>query len=142
MNASQANWSAGCIVHREVSNMNKLFFPTVLCLCVGLAASACAQDPQQPPPRTPQQQQQPQSPAQKVTVTGCLAKGSDGSQYVVTDQKSNEKLSFSGSPQLDKYLNQTVKLTGSVMTRDSGEKIFQPESIATVAPSCDSSSKQ
>lgn len=120
--------------------MNKVFCPSVLCLCLGFAVTAGAQNPNQPP-RNPQQQQQQQSSSQQVTLTGCLVKGGGAGDYVVTEQTSNEKFSFSGNAQLDKYVNQTVKLTGSVMTRESGEKVFQPDTIATVAPTCEGAPK-
>ena len=77
-----------------------------------------------------------QSDPQKVTLTGCLAKGTDAGSYSITDQDSHEKVTFPGPAQLDRFVDQKVKLMGSMMVRDNGEKIFRPESVASVAPSC------
>lgn len=71
-----------------------------------------------------------------MTVTGCLAKGGQANQYQITDSSSHEKYSFPGPAQLDAYLNQTVKLTGSMQSGTNGEKVFRPESIAPVSSSC------
>ena len=48
----------------------------------------------------------------------------------------SEKYSFPGPAQLDAYLNQTVKLTGSMQSGTNGEKVFRPESIAPVSSTC------
>jgi hypothetical protein len=119
-------------------------------LVIGIGVSAYAQQPGRstPPqqgapaqPRTPGAQ--PDNPdaaqpgdVQKMSVTGCLAKGSQANQYVITDSSSHEKYTFPGPAQLDAYVNQTVKLTGSMQSGGNGEKTFRPESIAPVSSSC------
>lgn len=55
--------------------------------------------------------------------------------YVITDQKSGDKLPFNGPPQLDKFVNQTVTLTGTVAGQGS-DKTFKPEAINPVSPTC------
>ena len=109
----------------------KLFYSMVLLTGLALGNIAYGQDPSQSPP--PQKQ----SDAQKVSVTGCLAKGAAAGEYTITDQKTGEKVPFAASAeQLDKYLNQTVKLTGTVSGQGQG-KIFRPESIDQVAATCE-----
>jgi hypothetical protein len=101
-----------------------------------LGAAAYAQEPGAPP-----SQQKEQNDAQKVSVTGCLAKGQGGSGYTVTDQKSGQQVAFNGPAQLDKYVNQTVRLTGTVESQ-GGEKVFKPTAITSVSPSCEAGGKQ
>lgn len=68
-------------------------------------------------------------------MTGCLTKGSGATEYVITDDKSGEKVPFNGPAQLDKYVNQTVKLTGT-MASQGADKVFRPQTINQVSPSC------
>ena len=110
-------------------------------LVMGIGIGAYAQQPggpgtapQRRAPAPPDSAQQ--GDAQKMTVTGCLAKGSQANQYQITDSSSREKYSFPGPAQLDAYVNQTVKLTGSMQSGTNGEKVFRPESIAPVSSSC------
>jgi hypothetical protein len=63
-------------------------------------------------------------------------KGTAASQYMVTDQKTGEKVPFAGPAQLDKYVNQTVKLTGTIVAQGQ-EKVFRPEAINQVAATCE-----
>src|SRR5581483_1587655 len=94
--------------------------------------------PQQSPQQQPSQQQHtPDAQAdrdatqgEKISVTGCLAKGSQANEYSITDNSSHEKSTFPGPAQLDNYVNQTVKLNGSVSSGANGEKSFRPESIS------------
>lgn len=130
---------------------------TFLLLGVGVASYAQKQpgnQPQQSQPgaTSPSQQRSPDSPSQqrspdssadrdaaqgqRISVTGCLAKGSQANQYTITDSSSSEKYSFPGPSQLDNYVNQTVKLSGSVSSGANGEKVFRPESISPVSNSC------
>src|SRR5262245_48018853 len=110
---------------RRVVSMKQLS-SVVLLACVFVVGLAFAQDPPQGTP-TPKQSDSP-----KVTVTGCLTKSTAANEYVITDLKTGEKTPFSGPAQLDKYLNQTVKLTGSIASQ-GGERVFKPESINQVA---------
>jgi hypothetical protein len=87
------------------------------------------QEPTQPTQPKP-------SDAPKVSVTGCLTKAGGAGTYLLADQKSGEKVTFNGPTQLDQYLNQTVKLTGTVVAQ-GGDKQFKPESINQVAPTCE-----
>jgi hypothetical protein len=105
----------------------KLLSSAVIVACLTLGGIAFAQE------GTPPTKQQSDTP--KVTVTGCLAKAETANTYVITDQKSNEKLSFNGPSQLDKYVNQTVTLTGTLAMQGS-EKVFKPEAINPVSTTC------
>ena len=105
----------------------KLFRSVVLLTGLALGSVAYGQDPT--PPQKP-------SDDQKVSVTGCLMKGTEAAQYMVTDQKTGEKVPFSGPSQLDKYLNQTVKLTGTIIAQGQ-DKVFKPESINQVSATCE-----
>ena len=110
----------------------RLLSSAVLLAFLALGSIAYAQDPSQttPPP------QPKQSDTPKVTVTGCLTKGAGATDYLITDQKSGEKVPFTGPAQLDKYVNQTVKLTGTVGAQ-GGDKAFKPESINQISPTCE-----
>jgi len=105
----------------------KLFPSLALFTCLALGSLAYGQDPPQSAP--PQKS----NDASKVTVTGCLTKGTSANEYVITDQKSGEKVPFAGPAQLEKYVNQTVKLTGTMAAQGQ----FKPESINQVAATCE-----
>lgn len=112
--------------------MKRTFLRTLTFLVLGMGIATYAQQPG--PSR------QPDSPdavqAQRISVTGCLAKGTEANQYMLTDSSSHEKYTFPGPSQLDRFLNQTVKMTGAMEAGDHGEKVFRPESIAPVSASC------
>jgi hypothetical protein len=76
-----------------------------------------------------------------MTLKGCLTKGSQAQEYVVADEKSGEKLAFAGSSKLDSYVNQTVEISGKVVDR-GGDKAFQPQSIKSIASSCNATQKK
>jgi hypothetical protein len=97
---------------------------------LALGSLAFAQSPsrQAPPPEK-------SNDAPKVTVTGCLAKDSAANAYTITDKQTGEKLAFQAPAQIEKFLNQTVKLTGTMVTKGQ-EKSFQPETINQVAATC------
>jgi hypothetical protein len=125
--------------------MNKLLLPFTFSVLIGLGSVALAQD--SPTPRTPrsqqpsQQQQADPDEGQAVTVIGCLAKGTAADEYVITETKSGQKLKFGGPNQLDKYLNQTIQLSGTMRNR-GGEKAFMPETVKPVSSSCEGSKSQ
>ena len=114
--------------------MKKLFLPLTFSVVIGLGSVALAQNPSQRTP--PPQQQEEQGNGQSVTFVGCLAKSTTPDQYVITENKSGQKVTFGGPNQLEKYVNQTVQLTGTMMSK-GGEKSFQPESLKPVSPSCE-----
>jgi hypothetical protein len=111
----------------------KLFSSAIAIACLAVASFAYGQEPGQGAPPAPNQQQ---TDTPKVSVTGCLAKGDGANTYMITDQKSGDKLPFSGPDKLDKYVNQTVTLTGTMSAAGSA-KVFKPERISTVSPSCE-----
>jgi hypothetical protein len=110
----------------------KLIYSALLTAVLALGTAAYAQDQKQP---GQQQGKQQPSDASKTSYTGCLTKGTSDGNYVITDQASGEKVPFAGPAQLDRFLNQTVKLTGTVSGQGS-EKVFNAETVAQVAPSC------
>ena len=120
--------------------MKKLSRSAMFTAFLGLGIAAFAQNPGA---RTPPSQQPnasdpaPQAGGEAMTVTGCLMKGTGPGEYAITDSKSGEKIAFAAPDQLQKYLNQTVQLTGTVMSRN-GDKAFRPESVKAVSPSCQS----
>jgi hypothetical protein len=106
---------------------------------IGLGIAALAQNPNQrtPPPQQPTpNEQNEQAGGQPMTLTGCLMKGEKPEEFAITDNKSGEKISFAAPEQLQKYLNQTVQLVGTVMTR-GGARAFKPESVKAISPSCE-----
>jgi len=106
---------------------------TLLTLTISmfLGAAAYAQNPpQQTPPSQDQQD------TQSTTVTGCLTKGANTGEYMISDSKTGEKLTFAGPDRLDSYVNHTVQLTGKMMM-SGNEKSFQPQSIKTISNACE-----
>jgi hypothetical protein len=101
---------------------------------LAMGSFAYAQDPPRTPPQTPPPAEK-SGDASKVSLTGCLTKGATAGEYSITDQKSGEKVSFSAPAQLEKFLNQTVRLTGT----QGQDKAFKPESVNQVAASCEKS---
>jgi hypothetical protein len=118
-----------------ISPMKLTLSSAILSAGLILSSAAHAQKPGQSAPPPSQEKQDSDTP--KVSVTGCLTKGS-GTNYQIADQKSGEKLAFPGPAQLDKYVNQTVTLTGTMMSQGAG-KVFHPEAINQVAASCEKS---
>jgi hypothetical protein len=104
----------------------KLFFFTFF--IIGLASSFAQQ---RPAPQHPQDDE-----TQAVTLSGCLTKGSMDGQYVISDAKSGQKITFNGSPRLASYVNHTVELTGK-MTDQNGERTCQATAIKSIASTCD-----
>jgi hypothetical protein len=101
-----------------------------------VTAAGTAMYAQTPEPQTPpSQQHDPTAGGQPTTITGCLMKGASPDQYVITENKSGQKLSFGGPSQLDKFLNQTVQLSGTT-SKVGGEESFKPESIKSISASC------
>ena len=117
--------------------MNRFFASALLFACATFTGVGFAQNqtPDQPPaaPRAAPSQQ---SEGSAVSITGCLTKGSADGSYVIADQKTGEKYPFSGPAQLDKFVNQTVTLSGG-MTSQGSDKQFKPERIAPVSSSCE-----
>jgi hypothetical protein len=104
-------------------------FLLALTLCTVLGTAAYAQRP--PASQQPEDQQ-----SQSTTVTGCLTKGASTGEYIISDSKTGEKLTFAGPDRLESYVNHTVQLTGK-MIMNGTEKSFQPQSIKTVSNSCE-----
>jgi hypothetical protein len=115
--------------------MKAMFRAGVVSVCIGLGTLAYAQDPGGRPPAQREQRE-----PQEVSYTGCLTKGTAAGQYMIVDQKTGERVVFGASEKIEKYLNQTVTLTGRISDR-SGERMFQPESVKVVAPSCEAPPK-
>jgi hypothetical protein len=86
------------------------------------------------------QKDQQQDQDTSATLRGCLTKGADAQQYIVADEGTGQKVAFAGPSKLDNYVNRTVEITGQVVEK-GGQKSFQPQSIKSVAPSCNSSEK-
>lgn len=110
----------------------KLLYRVLFIAVLAVSAVAYAQDQGQ---STPQQQKQQPSDAPRTSITGCLTKGTADGNYTIADQTSGEKISFNAPAQIDRFLNQTVKLTGTV-SGTGAAKVFTPESISQVSPSC------
>jgi hypothetical protein len=122
--------------------MRTLFAPAVLTVFLGLGMAAIGQQaPGQGAPPSQPGAQEPraggaQDQGERVSLTGCLAKGTQSNQYEITDKSSHEKVAFPGPSQLDQYVNQTVTLTGTMMAAGNGQKIFRPDSINRISNSC------
>jgi hypothetical protein len=129
--------------------MNRCLNLAIVVACAALTSAAYAQNqnPGQPPtaPPSARSQQSPNGPQtspaapdeqSSVSITGCLTKGTAAGTYAITDQKSGEKYPFSGPAQLDKFVNQTVTLSGA-MTTQGADKAFRPQRISPVATTCE-----
>jgi len=107
-------------------SMNSALLFAIVSLFLGLGSVAWAQNPDQ---NTPLKQRD-RSEVQVKTVTGCLTKGTTAGEYMVTHPKSGEKVSFAGSTRLNKYVNQTVtvsgKMSGQRAERLSNRKRWTP----------------
>lgn len=119
--------------------MKRLSHIATITAFVALGTVSFAQVPG-PQRRPPAQQTDPADPpapqaGEPLTLTGCLMKGVSANEYAITDSRSGEKYSFGAPDQLQRYLNQTVQLTGTVTTK-GGEKSFRPESVKSLSPSC------
>jgi hypothetical protein len=108
-------------------------------VALGTLSFAQVPGPQHRPPAQQTDPADPQTPGdnQQLTLTGCLMKGASANEYAITDSRSGEKYSFGAPDQLQKYLNQTVQLTGTVTMR-GGEKSFRPETVKSLSSSCES----
>ncbi len=117
--------------------MKRLLLSTAVLAAFALGSDICARAQEQgaPPQSTPQAQQ---PDAQPASITGCLTKGANTNEYVIADQRSGERTSFRASSTLDKYVNQTITLTGKMIVMD-GSKVFRPETATPVANSCGTS---
>lgn len=138
--------------------MKTLCTSAAFTLFLGLSVAAFGQAPNgrtpgqspgaQAPGRTPDSQAPGARPGQgpaadpspgqgsSVSITGCLAKASTPNQYEITDQASHQKVTFPGPTQLDRFVNQTVRLTGRMVESSSGQRTFEPNSISTISSSC------
>jgi hypothetical protein len=65
-------------------------------------------------------------------------KGEKPEEFAITDNKSGEKVSFAAPEQLQRYVNQTVQLVGTVIDR-GGARALLPESVKAISPSCERS---
>jgi hypothetical protein len=110
----------------------KLLSSALFAAVLTMGTAAYAQDQGKTPSS---QEKRAPSDAPKKSVTGCLTKGSSDGTYVVADQDSGKKVQFSAPAQLDQYVNQTVRLTGTV-SGDGENQVFTPERISQVSPSC------
>ncbi len=117
--------------------MKAIFSAGVVSMCISLGTFAYAQEPGGRPPaqRQPPDQRE-QNEAQPASYTGCLTKGTGAGQYMIADQKTGERVVFGASEKIEKYVNQTVTITGRVVAR-SGERTFEPETVRLVAASCE-----
>jgi hypothetical protein len=124
--------------------MKHLSITALFTAFAALGTLSFAQVPGQQAPgqqrRPPSQQADPADPSATegapLTLTGCLMKGTSASEYMITDSKSGEKYTFGAPDQLQRYLNQTVQLTGTVTTQGA-DKAFRPSSVKSISPSCE-----
>jgi hypothetical protein len=115
--------------------MSRLFHRTIVFTFVGISIAVCVQGSGQET-ATPQQSEHNRD--QKVSLTGCLTKGAEANQYVITDQISREKVTFEAPAQFYRFVNTIVRVTGHTVTRNNQERVFQPQTLAPLSSSCDS----
>ncbi|HVX65715.1 MAG TPA: hypothetical protein VHA11_03890 [Bryobacteraceae bacterium] len=122
--------------------MKAIVQAAVVAVCISYGSAVYAQQDQDKPAQreAPEQGDNQAQQAQQVSYTGCLTKGTGTGQYTIVDQKSGERVSFDAPAKIEKYMNQTVRVTGRAAT--SGDRAFEPESLQPVSPSCESAPKQ
>jgi len=77
---------------------------------------------------------------EQTTITGCLAKGSAAGSYMLTEEKTGNRVTVKGSADLEKHSsNHTVKLTGT-KTTEGGATVFNVTKIEHIAPTCKATS--
>jgi hypothetical protein len=102
----------------------------VFVVSTGSTLMSFAQEPEQ----QPQQKRERQKGAQTTTLTGCLTKGATAEQYVLTDDGGMKTpVTASAAVGLEKHVNHTVKLTG---TLNSADKTFTATKVEHIAASC------
>lgn len=70
------------------------------------------------------------------TITGCLNKGAQAGEFILTDEKSGQQIMVTGSSDLDKHaVNHKVKLSGS---RELGDRkhVFKVSNLEHVSDTC------
>jgi hypothetical protein len=131
-------WPTHCRARCEVYLMKRLLLSTIVLTAFAMGSEVYARAQEK---GTSQEQQQPeaqQPDAQPASITGCLTKGTNDNEYMIADQKSGEKTSFRASSTLDKYVNQTITLTGKMIVMN-GSRIFRRETATPVSNSCGTS---
>jgi hypothetical protein len=131
----------GSIGYRRIAvrfPMKRLFQSAIVSTFIGVSIVAFSQGPGKE--TTPNQQRE-QNQHQKVSLTGCLVKGAEANEYVITDQTSREKVTFNGPAEFYRFVNLTVRVTGHIVTRDNEDRVFQPETLAPLSSSCESAQR-
>ena len=111
---------------RSSKHMKKLLGPMICMLFIGLLmVPAYAQAPDRPA-----------SPSGEMTITGCLKQGSSAQQFTITDDKTGQSYTVSGS-ELASHVNQTVRVTGEAKGTQ-----FTAKSVNQVATTCSAGKKE
>jgi hypothetical protein len=106
--------------------MKKLLGPMICMLFIGLLmVPAYAQAPDKPA-----------GPGGEVTITGCLKQGASAQQFTITDDKTGETYTVSGSD-LASHVNHTVRVTG-----EAKGKAFTAKSVNMVSQTCAAGKKE
>lgn len=67
-------------------------------------------------------------------LTGCLEKGDEADPFILTIQKTGERITVVGDAELPKHLNHTVKVSGK---EEGGGRVFHATKVEHVADSCE-----
>ena len=106
--------------------MRKFLRPLICILLIGLPIAGYSQTPDSS-----------DAPADEVTITGCLKQGASSTQFTITDQKSGDTFTVSGSAALSSHVNQTVKVTGEAKGKE-----FTAKSVTQVAATCSATPRE
>lgn len=104
-----------------------------MAMLAGLCSMTWAQEEPHPPKGNPTDQ----------IVTGCLDKGNVAGEYVLTDEKSGNKITVISSASADltpHAAKHKVKLTGTV-ERAGGRSVFKADNVEHIAATCSSPAK-
>jgi hypothetical protein len=119
-------------VGRETKTMKIKMMVSILALgALSVTSALYGQDPAGEKEKKQQQEQQADRP-NEVTLTGCLTEQAGAFTLATT---AGEQISATGSPDLGKHKDHTVKLTGRT-SDEGGKKSLNVSKIEMVAASC------
>lgn len=108
--------------------ISRMTMTTLVVLAGLLATHAQSNEPFPNQPAAAGQQEKHQE-----SLTGCLQKGT-GDSYILT-MENGQRIAVTGSPDLSKHVDHTVKLTGTSSGKGA-EAVFQASKVELVAESC------
>jgi hypothetical protein len=80
--------------------------------------------------------QESQKQDQKESLVGCLTRGAMPGEFILTEEKSGDRIVVTGSEDLDKHAeNHKLKLMGT-RTNEKGKTVFRVAMVEHISDSC------